>query len=253
MTEKSKIGTKQVAPEVAEIANYVKRYFQDRIICLLYYGSRAFGGNESEQSDHDFYLLLSRQASKDLSYVRSIIQRYPKVDFSVHYDCYLRRKGYARFQHGNHGTFFAHYLAISKCLIGTNVFCDILNFLSPSDVKRSLLFQIEEYFWRLNRWYLYEDRTELFIKRMKKYIMRIIVDMMLYYGDLPYECVSVYSYNELYFRYIKKVSYISEKTKSVIESNIIADHVTNRAGNFFLAACQLLYEDYIRITEHCDS
>ncbi len=197
------------------IKEVVSLYGKDRVVDFLFYGSGATNKNTTQDSDLDFYLLLDLPHDDDLIKLRACLQSYNIVDISLQYKSIIEVKGVKNFQHGNHGTFFFKYLATAQSIIGNNYFLNKLNFLDKHKEEQSLLFQIEEYFWRLNKSYLYssDDKWKIFFR---KYIMRICIDMMLIENNISYSDINMYSHLEIIEKYIAKSQIFSSKIKKLL-------------------------------------
>lgn len=216
----------------------LEKFGSVRVVDLLFYGSNASGGNLSSESDFDFYLLLDQPLAQDLEHLKDCISGYDKVDITLQYKSILESKGLNNFQHGNHGLFFFRYLATATSLIGSNYFAASIHKIDDSLVQGSLLFQIDEYFWRLNRSFLYDNSWRLFFK---KYIMRICVDMLLLEDVLPYENISRLNHLEILNQYIAGSELFSTSTKE-----LLSNQYNDLDKNLWLQIRQSLYTDYLK-------
>lgn len=225
-----------------QIVEKLRFVFGDkRIVNLLHYGSSATGRNFTEKSDLDLYLILDSPQSDDIKHLKSIILENPKLDFSLQYESILERKGVNNFQHGNHGIFFLFYLATADSLIGENYFAKRLAQVDLTKEKLSLLYQIEEYFWRLSKWYLYEIDS-VWILYYQKYILRVCIDMLLFEDLMPYREVSALSHLEIIDRYIRNAKMFSMDTK-----NLITKQYSEPKTELWTELRDALYQDYLSI------
>lgn len=217
----------------------LEKFGKERVIDLLFYGSNASGGNLSPESDYDFYLLLDHPHIQDLEYLKDCIGGNCKLDITLQYRSILEAKGLNNFQHGNHGLFFFHYLATATSLMGSNYFATRIHEIDDFSTQESLLFQIDEYFWRLNQSFLYDKSWRLFFR---KYIMRICIDILLLENVLPYEKISRLSHLEVLNQYVIASEHISRSTK-----DLLLTQYTNLNKSLWLEIRQLLYADYLTL------
>ena len=221
----------------------LKYYPSDRIACLLFFGSKAFCGQQSEHSDYDFFLLLDKEAVDDFSKMKTIIRKFSDVDVTVQYRSSLLEKGAKYFQQGNHGVFFFLLLTTAHVLLGENFFLKNKQLLVWESVKESLLRQVEEYFFRLHRTYLYTEKDADWKSFYRKYLIRIAIDLLLVNKEMPFEEVNFTSYAQLFECSIRPSTFFSEETKKGFSTLYLSD-VNSETEWFSLKQC--LYNDYLK-------
>jgi hypothetical protein len=230
-----------------KLAREIEKLFgPNRIVCLLYYGSKAFNRSKSEYSDFDFYLMLDEYKDKDTVKLRELITKYNLLDITVQYKKDIERKGWDRYQHGNHGIFFMLHHASAITLLGTNIFQRKLTTLEAKNVIASLLFQIEEYFWRLNHWYFTEKDTQKVIIKYEKYIVRIIQDMLVIRGDISFFEINTVDYLVVIKQFMNEKAYFSKNTCSLALECYSQDNSIEK----LIELQRYLYEDYLAMYEN---
>ena len=136
--------------KIEKLCTDFKTFFNDRIICLLYYGSNAYNRDIKKTSDFDLCLVLDKRMPNDISKIRKIAQTFSKLELSLHYLADLEEDGWDNFQSDNHGVFYLYHFASAKAIIGDNIFLRKIHLVQKADVIASLKRQIIEYFWRLD-------------------------------------------------------------------------------------------------------
>jgi hypothetical protein len=196
----------------------IKRTFGERVVCLLFYGSRACPDRTVRPtSDYDFCLVLDAPVPEDLHKLRRLCLEYDRTDTIFYYLSELEQRGWHNFQLGNHGVFSLLYLASAKPVIGTNIFDPKTSLVDGTKVRKSLRFQVMEYLWRLDSWILNLQSEEELIQKMQKYLLRISHDMQAMQGDLSFREINEYN-NQYYLdNHIDDKDYFSETSKRLLK------------------------------------
>ena len=218
-------------------------YGEKRIVSLLFYGSQAFNRSQSRYSDYDFYLLLDSPKANDALVGRDFVQRLDSIDITIQYLDLIEARGWKNFQFGNHGIFFLLHLASAITLHGTNIFQRKLTIIEPSKIRQSLFAQIEEYFWRLNHWFLTIKDEEWLLSQYKKYIIRIIEDILLLFGDISFAEINTLTYQEIICSFLATKGYFSSETKKLA----INSYASNTELLQLNKLLHLLNYDYLKI------
>lgn len=207
-------------PELArEYSTSLYAIFGDRIQSLLFYGSHANRERtRTETSDYDFCLVLDDPHAQDFIWLRQLGIIYDRTDVTVHYLTELETRGWENFQLGNHGVFALQYLATANAILGENVFRDKVPLLNPEEVARSLRFQVGEYLWRIDNWFLTLPDVNQLGPKVWKYLLRISHDMQVWQGDLSFEQVGAMSNAEYLGNHIVDRPYFSDRTKELFEA-----------------------------------
>ena len=224
-----------------KLSEEISLLFGNRIVCLLYYGSNAFNKDiNSDYSDYDFCLVLDKYDSKDLINLKKIISKYNRIDITLHSLFDLELIGWSNFQHGNHGEFFLLHLANSKIILGNNIFQRKLSIIDYSNIKKSIKTQIIEYFWRLDHWYFtVKNENELNIK-FKKYLIRILQDILLYKGDISFFEINTINSQEFIDNWIDDKNYISIETKK----SLMKINQNSYKVEYYVYLKTLIYNDF---------
>ena len=69
------MDSKNVNNVIEELCENLKKQFDNRIVCLLYYGSNAYNREIKKNSDYDFCLVLNQRETEDLSKIRNITKK----------------------------------------------------------------------------------------------------------------------------------------------------------------------------------
>jgi len=223
-------------------------FSKDRIICILFYGTNAFNRSESKFSDYDFYVMFDKFLKEDDILIKQLINLFPNLNIDITYQYLedLEKIGWQNYQLGNHGLFYMLNFAQSILLYGYNIFQRKLILIDNDKLRESILFQIQEYFWRLDNWFLKEDENELLYSRYKKYVIRILVDILLFNGDISFQEINVKLYKEI-IQLVNIKPYISDETKQKLKEIYIINNKPNIYE--FRELKRLIYEDYLIILQ----
>ncbi len=223
-------------------------FSKDRIICILFYGTNAFNRSESKFSDYDFYVMFDKFLKEDDILIKQLINLFPNLNIDITYQYLedLEKIGWQNYQLGNHGLFYMLNFAQAILLYGYNIFQRKLILIDNDKLRESILFQIQEYFWRLDNWFLKEDENELLYSRYKKYVIRILVDILLFNGDISFQEINVKLYKEI-IQLVNIKPYISDETKQKLKEIYIINNKPNIYE--FRELKRLIYEDYLIILQ----
>jgi len=223
-------------------------FSKDRIICILFYGTNAFNRSESKFSDYDFYVMFDKFLKEDDILIKQLINLFPNLNIDITYQYLedLEKIGWQNYQLGNHGLFYMLNFAQAILLYGYNIFQRKLILIDNDKLRESILFQIQEYFWRLDNWFLKEDENELLYSRYKKYVIRILVDILLFNGDISFQEINVKLYKEI-IQLVNIKHYISDETKQKLKEIYIINNKPNIYE--FRELKRLIYEDYLIILQ----
>jgi len=223
-------------------------FSKDRIICILSYGTNAFNRSESKFSDYDFYVMFDKFLKEDDILIKQLINLFPNLNIDITYQYLedLEKIGWQNYQLGNHGLFYMLNFAQAILLYGYNIFQRKLILIDNDKLRESILFQIQEYFWRLDNWFLKEDENELLYSRYKKYVIRILVDILLFNADISFQEINVKLYKEI-IQLVNIKPYISDETKQKLKEIYIINNKPNIYE--FRELKRLIYEDYLIILQ----
>ena len=147
-----------------------------------------------------------------------------KVDLTFQYLDELEKKGWNNYQLGNHGLFYLYNFSQSICIHGINIFQRKLIETDYYLVKKSLLFQIQEYFWRLDNFYLKTNNNIKIQNHYIKYLIRIVCDILLFSSDISFSEINIYNNNAI-ADFIQEFNYFSIQTKSQINKIFNSDSI----------------------------
>ena len=174
--------------EIKDLLYQIKTQFEPtEIVSLMQYGSSV--GGKTRPNDIDLYLVVKNR-NFDLGELEKIISTSEsRVDLSLLYQDEIRDANH--FRDIGKGCFSLLYLSKGQCLMGTNIFAELLKDASHNELRRGILESINDYILRLRqkRFYTAESTTEK-IQYFRKYIARIILDMYLYEDVSKYDELS---------------------------------------------------------------
>lgn len=238
-----------ISPKVEqEFVQKVQDLFgKDRIICILFYGTNAFKRNDKEASDYDFYIMLDHFTQEDDALFKNLVNQfgYISLDLAYQYLSDIEKRGWRNYQLGNHGVFYILNFAQAKLMYGYNIFQRKLVLLERSHLNKSILNQIQEYFWRLDNWYLKELSQNILEENFKKYLIRICIDILLLNGDISFQEINQSEYKDIALLAQDK-AYFSSRTKDLFIS-CFDDQIKENTIASLRDLQRSVYEDYLNL------
>lgn len=163
---------------------------EDNIECVLLFGSALHDDNPR---DIDVFVLLKSYKPNDLPLLREATKDFPLVDLHVQWLNDLNRQKSLRF--GNQGAYFGQILSRSKVLYGINPFGGLVEMLSDND-KEDLRRKVAEYVFRLDQMFMRTDGKAQDLTYLRKYLIRICLDLLLLSGELKPRDLHAFSLGE---------------------------------------------------------
>jgi hypothetical protein len=168
-------------PEVDAFAARLRRSsLADKVLCLLVFGS-AVREQAGLVEDHDLCIVLDGVRSSELESLREFVKETldaSKTDLTIYDSAELLNVQH--FRDVGNGAFALSYLAHATTLLGVNPFPDLLAALSDVDYRRSIGEKAADYVLRLRRSLVLAASTEATLTYFRKYISRIVLDLLLY-------------------------------------------------------------------------
>ena len=177
----------KAADFVGELAS---KSVKDNIECVLLFGSAVHDDNPR---DIDIFVLLRSYRSDDLPLLRETMKDFPLIDLHVQWLDDLNRQKSLRF--GNQGSYFGQILSRSRVLCGINPFDGLNETLSDKD-KEDLRRKVAEYFFRLDQMFIRTDSKAQDLKYLRKYLIRICLDLLLLSGELKPRDLHMFTLSE---------------------------------------------------------
>ena len=150
----------------------------NRIVSLLYFGSRAFDINVCVDSDYDFMLVLDEYKNSDILKLQKIRQSAPfsslKMNINLMYIGDVELRGKENFQVRSVQSNFYSYLENAQILLGTNTFKDNPLKLSPNKITNQMDFKIQEYYGRCDKITLHSKPSGKLYGQLQKYTREIL-------------------------------------------------------------------------------
>lgn len=166
-----------------------KQPFAKDMVCFIVFGSSVANNNMGNiPQDVDVCVVVQNRTSDLQSLTDFIFKCFSGPDYRIYFLDEI--KSDLPFMDKGVGAFSMEYFANGICLYGTNIFTESLKKISRYKLKESYLNKIFEYVIRIRetRYSLAYDGKYRFW-HINKYIIRLIIDILLYedaiiYGDL---------------------------------------------------------------------
>jgi len=220
------------------VKEYILENFdKKRIECLILYGSHL-SSSKTKPKDYDFLLLLDTYNEKDLDLVKGL-NKDQNIEFFIDYKDQIIEKGFNNYQRGRHGTYFFIALAYGKCLLGENYYLKNLDKIYYPKVKLDLFFRIEEYFYRIQKHYV--NSRILDLEYIKKYISRIVFDLLLIRETIDFPNFHKIHYLDIFDEYVYEKDVFSENLDSLLKDIITHDNMKTVPS-----LLKFLYKEYLK-------
>lgn len=184
-----------------ELSQETWRLFKERIVSLLYFGTRAFNLNINNDSDFDFMLVLKEYKDTDVIQLRQILRKKPfskqDINLNLMYLSDFKVRGKTNFQIRSLSLPFYQYLGNAKILLGRNIFKDDPIGLTRMAIRESEDFKIQEYYGRCDKLYFQNITDEKLFLQLRKYVKDIVWLLLLREGILKSEDLTKTSYDEI--------------------------------------------------------
>lgn len=154
----------------------------ERLLSVLWIGSRSHGLDVHTGSDLDIQVVLDQPDARSLTALSGVLAEFPGIDLSILYpkdvwDCW----GDLDFQDGTKGAFFLPVLADGVVLHGSDFYASLRTGLPADAVRSSLRFTIREYLGRLRVMALDDSHPG---PPFNKYVMKLLKDLLVHAGLL---------------------------------------------------------------------
>lgn len=172
----------QINTLISRLKKVFENAFGSRIVCLIHHGSSVYKGIDNEFSDIDLELVLLKNEIKDYEIVKNIIKNSKiKIECQLRYlseitnsQSLIANTKYKMFM------YFAYSNGI--CLLGKNIYQDLINNLSDNEIKKSLLISAQIEFKNIRKEYL-SDSSPIVIN---KHIKTFLLDTLMFLDVLDY-------------------------------------------------------------------
>lgn len=166
---------------------------KENVVCLLHYGSVKQKEDYNSHSDLDFHLVVKHLDRDTLTEIKETFSFSNKIDLTYLTLAEIEYQDKIIFQNGNQGLYFMHVLACSETLVGENIYQKLVDKLDAEKVKRSVIEKIRYYLWLLRRNYVFECDAKVF----RKYLTRILKDILIVDGVIDYQNISKHNNRQL--------------------------------------------------------
>lgn len=216
----------------------------------------AFGSSFSNAvtppEDYDFLLLLNQYEINDLTLLKKVNGHLP-VELVIDYLDQINRRGLENYQRGRHGSYFVACLASAKCLLGQNFYLSNFGKIPRSSIKRDLLYRIEEYFYRIQKYYVIGAHEDADAMRMiRKYLSRICMDLMLFSEELEFQDVHKYHYLDIINRLVMQAKSFAPELKEKLKKFFAEENQFNLIPEI-IPQLYSLYLDYFEVNRKDNS
>jgi hypothetical protein len=165
---------------------------------VIWYGSSCYS---TTYNDIDLFIVLKRHTYQAFSALTPLIKRYKKqgitLSLFIEGEDRILARGLGNFQFGRHGVYFISILSHGITLFGKNPFIGWSKKIYSNDIKKSLRYRIEEYFYRAEKIIKSGARRQRNFNEIKKIIFRIVIDLALYDDKISYKKVARTSHKAL--------------------------------------------------------
>lgn len=192
---------------VQEYINHLKSDFsvyewKDNISCFIIFGSLVNIPSLTLNKDIDFCIVLkSRDESLLIAVKKYINDHFIDPDVTIYYADELNSN--LPFRDIGNGLFALEYLALGTLIYGINIFSQLLSKVSRQEYKKSLIEKIFDYILRIRRTYVIEKDEGDKLNYIKKYLSRLLVDLMIYLDLESLSNLSSLTKEEIFERAIK--------------------------------------------------
>lgn len=154
----------------------------ERLLSVLWIGSRSHGLDVHASSDLDIQVVLDEPDARSLTALSGVLAEFPGLDLSILYPKDVWDwSGDLDFQDGTKGAFFVPVLADGVVLYGSDFYASLRTGLPADAVRLSLRFTIREYLGRLRVMALDESHPG---PPFNKYVMKLLKDLLVHAGLL---------------------------------------------------------------------
>lgn len=178
-----------------------KTFSAKRIVSLLYFGTRAFDLNTSENSDYDFMLILDKYVAIDNPNLRRILKRKPfkslDMNLNLLYLSDIKTRGKMNFQLRSLSLTFYEYLESAELLLGKNIFKSSLIKLSRRDIVKNQDLKIQEYYGRCDKLYFQGGSDNALYSHLLKYTKDIVWLLLIREGIIKISELTTRPYEEM--------------------------------------------------------
>ncbi len=221
-----------------EISKLVLKYFGvARVVCVVTYGS-SIDEVGKKPADIDIFILLKKFDIMDFTVGSVLKKRLPSVSIFVDYEDSIIKKGINNYQFGRHGVYFIKILENGICLYGKNKYIQWSKLVTNKKIKLDLRYRIDEYFYRIYR--EITDRADLDV--IRKYLCRIIIDILLYENKITFPEVSQVHYLRLIQNYL---TYNKDIREDLFTSIINIKY--KNSDHYLSSLINELYKIYLKI------
>lgn len=222
----------------------VNRLGKNRVICIINYGS-VLSNSSIEPKDYDLIVLIKDFNPFDYSILREIKINYRKAEIFLDYLNVIKKRGILNYQRGRHGSYFFKVLAYGKCLYGKNYYLKNIKEISLKQIRKDLLYRIEEYFYRIQKDYINNFDLNKEDLQIKKYISRICLDLLLFSGELDFKDMHQFHYKEIFDSHVNNSKLFSLELKYLIK-----DYMSGTRFENISPLISSLYFVYIKCFEN---
>ena len=164
-----------------------KQPFSKDLVCFIVFGSSVVNSNMGNApQDVDVCVVVKNRNADLQSITEFIFKCFPGPDYRIYFQDEIDSR--LPFMDKGVGVFAMEYFANGMSLFGDNIFINKLNEIDKNKIKESYLNKIFEYVVRIRevRYSLSFDGKYRFW-HIHKYIIRLIVDILLYKGIISYK------------------------------------------------------------------
>lgn len=163
-----------------------EQLFAKDIVCFIVFGSSVTNHTMGMVPDDVDVCVVVKNRDADLLQISDFIfSCFKKPDFRVYFQDEIDSD--LPFMDVGIGVFAMEYFASGVSLFGKNIFIEKLSKISRRKLRESYLNKIFEYIIRIRVAYISQNSThEYKMWHLRKYIIRLSIDILLYNGHIVY-------------------------------------------------------------------
>lgn len=233
------------------IIKYIKQnicssFGKERIISLLFFGTRAFNKNVTGFSDYDLVLILDDWKCGDSLLLRKIINSpflgMADINLSLLYKSDIETRGINNFQLRTLKLDIYKYLSTAKVLIGKNYFKENPVTMTSVNLKEYANFKIQEFNGRCDKLYMENISLPELTNKIKKYSREMLRSILISEGKLSFSEIKDIKYQNMYKVAILEKYINSEDANNLTSDNLKRIEITRR--NIYLKYLDIFYRSF---------
>lgn len=168
------------------------------LVCFIVFGSNVVNNNTGANPiDVDICVVVKDRNANLEKISEYIFTHFEKPDFRI----YIKDEidSAMNFVDVGNGSFAMEYYANGLFLFGENIFSDMLKKANREKIRQDYLNKIFEYILRIRVAYVSKKSSpEYKLWHLNKYVLRMSIDILLYYGYIEYHDLKSLNKNDIF-------------------------------------------------------